>query len=349
MRKRILIAGAGVSGLTAAIKLALANFDVTIYEKRNEVVESATHTSVIRNYSIPNMDAIEEFKRIGVNINPESRIHKVIKVSPNYYSHVEGDTIYYTFGRGNIPNSLEKQLFSKAIKSGVNFKFGVTNIKNVDIVATGYKNEPNIKAYGENYLNANVEDETVYLFYNDEFAPKGYLCVIPSKRDCTTILSVTFDTSIDFNQLQRIYTRAIEKNKLLKFLLIGADSIQTVIGGGYYNIDPISDCEKNGVLYVGEAGGFQDASRGFGIRYAILTGALAAESIIKGKDYRKMLKDYFKEEFNENYKRRIIFNHFNNENYDEMIKELGKTTTLNEYIFHRKKYHTTYFPIHSKF
>ena len=40
---------------------------------------------------------------------------------------------------------------------------------------------------------------------------------------------------------------------------------------------------KGGMLYVGECAGFQDALAGFGMRYALLSGHLAATSLLAGK------------------------------------------------------------------
>ena len=44
-------------------------------------------------------------------------------------------------------------------------------------------------------------------------------------------------------------------------------------------------------IYVGESAGFQDALWGFGIRFAVLSGYLAAESIIHNKNYDQLVAD----------------------------------------------------------
>jgi hypothetical protein len=45
---------------------------------------------------------------------------------------------------------------------------------------------------------------------------------------------------------------------------------------------------KAGARYVGEAAGFQDYLFGLGIRYALTSGALAAKSILEGRDYDEL-------------------------------------------------------------
>jgi flavin-dependent dehydrogenase len=51
---------------------------------------------------------------------------------------------------------------------------------------------------------------------------------------------------------------------------------------------------KGRVYYVGEAAGFQDPFRGFGMNYALESGYLAAKALLEGKDYDRMWKEQFK-------------------------------------------------------
>ena len=50
---------------------------------------------------------------------------------------------------------------------------------------------------------------------------------------------------------------------------------------------------SGGVLLAGEAAGFQDALWGFGIRYALLSGCLAARALLSGADYDRLWKRRF--------------------------------------------------------
>jgi flavin-dependent dehydrogenase len=335
--KKISIVGAGISGLSAAIKLAEADFDVTVYEKQ-ELNSAPTHTSVIRNYAIPSIDALEEIRNFGIVICPNHSISKVIKVSPNFYATVKGEKTYYSFQRGNHPNSLEKQLFDIATKKGVTFEYGNSNVKNYDIVAKGHKQIANIIGYGKEYRDVTIEKDTVYLFYDNEISPQGYLCVIPSKDLITTVLSVSFGSKINFNDLKTKFDNAVQNNKILKDLLKDASQkIEPIYGYSFYKHNPILTCNKNGVKYIGDAGGFQDASRGFGIRYAILTGIFAAQSIITGIDYNILLKQYFGDEFLQNHIRRKIFNTYTNNDYDIMIQRMGKTLSIQQYVSMTRK------------
>ena len=54
--------------------------------------------------------------------------------------------------------------------------------------------------------------------------------------------------------------------------------------GGYGNVRLPRTAMQGGHPVIGEHAGFQDALAGFGIRYAIRSGVLAARSILAGGD-----------------------------------------------------------------
>ncbi len=53
---------------------------------------------------------------------------------------------------------------------------------------------------------------------------------------------------------------------------------------------PSNSYKEGDRLLIGERGGFQDYLFGFGMRYAFLSGHLAAQSIIQGTDYESLIK-----------------------------------------------------------
>jgi flavin-dependent dehydrogenase len=55
--------------------------------------------------------------------------------------------------------------------------------------------------------------------------------------------------------------------------------------GGYGNMRLPTTAMQGGHPVIGEQAGFQDALAGFGIRYAIRSGVLAAQCILDGGDY----------------------------------------------------------------
>ena len=234
------------------------------------------------------------------------------------------------FERGQFfENSLEKQLLAHALNNSVEVIYK-NSVNSADIIAIGpEKINANIFGYGRIY-DGIIND--AILFYNNDYAPKGYVCVLPSK-DKFQILSVSFDRN-EFATLEKRFEKAIEQNKILKDLINDNKFIRNIGGIGNYFINPVG--YKNGKYYVGEAGGFQDASRGFGVWYAILTGYMAAQSIIEKKDYNKTWRKELLKELNDSIKRRDAFNKLNNKDFDDMVRNMGQEITLKSYKKQRK-------------
>jgi len=67
--------------------------------------------------------------------------------------------------------------------------------------------------------------------------------------------------------------------------LVGFDIRQARFrgGAGNFSLPPTAYRDRNPV--VGEAAGLQDALAGFGMRHAMLSGVLAARSLMDGTDY----------------------------------------------------------------
>jgi flavin-dependent dehydrogenase len=267
---------------------------------------------------------------MGIYLSPSAKIKKVIRYSPSGFTSetISKDRpIFYMFERGELSgNSLEQQLLSQAQENNVEIIYNTT-VNDADIIATGPR-KIDIFGYGKIY-EGNIEN--VIIFYNNNYAPKGYLCVLPSGNKFQ-IMSVTFDKN-EFKLLPKRFLTAIKKDRVLKELTKNHEEIKKVVGVGNY-FYPVG--YKNGKYYVGEAGGFQDAARGFGLWYAILTGYLAAKSIIEKIDYNELWKEKLLKEIENGFERRKIFNTLTNKDFDKIIRELGEKIELKNYLKVRK-------------
>ena len=72
-------------------------------------------------------------------------------------------------------------------------------------------------------------------------------------------------------------------------------------------------------IYVGEATGFQDCYFGFGMKYAFLSGYLAAKSIIEEKDYDKLWKECFLAQMKSSLVSRFLFERLGNKGYEKFL------------------------------
>ncbi len=343
MVKMIKIAGAGISGLTAAINLARNGYDVIVYEKDKSF--SRDNICAVRNYDL-SMDAIKEFEKCGVNVKPHSETKRVIKFSPNHSIEEEGEkTIFYIFERGPGENSMENQLLKEAKDLGVRVVMGrPVDEENVDIVATGGR-RMDIFAYGHIYSGLNVPKNTAYIIYDDLYAPKGYIYILTANGK-TVIVSVSFEKK-KFRYLPANFSIFLRKNEFVRKMVGKKETVSKISGFGNYDI--VNTAKEDGRYYVGERGFFMDASKGFGIRYAIMTGHLAAKAITDGLDYNRLWKKVLKEELERNLKRRILLNKFTNKDYDLMLKKIGSKVDIEGYIRETrklKKHIDLFFPLY---
>ncbi|MEM7826775.1 MAG: NAD(P)/FAD-dependent oxidoreductase [Candidatus Aenigmatarchaeota archaeon] len=323
----IKVLGAGPAGLTAAITLAKANENVVVYERGNRPkpnFQIAVHS--FRNYG-REYNTAEKLEKI-VKLPEMKKIYKVFKFSPSLRMSeiISKKPIFYTFLRGNDKRSLESVLLDEAKKLGAEFHFNKTiPEKEANIIATGAKRIDGI-AFGYHYCDLNIED-AIYLFYDNRYAPHGYAYILPYTKNSGDVVTTIFCSSPDYGKIREYFTKLIKENEIISDAIKGATKVCEVSGYGNFNI-PFSAL-NHGKLYVGEAAEFQDASKGFGVKFAILSGYLAAKSIINNENYDVLWKKELLDDLVYYFKRRIIYQGKTNEDFEKDILE-GRITKENE-------------------
>jgi flavin-dependent dehydrogenase len=283
------ILGAGPSGLTAAINLAKAGYDVDVYETRPDTGKRF-HGDVqgLENWSNP-ANVIDELAamNIEVNFDCDPLRHLILtNGTKQRTSHYPDDRpLCYLVKRGTLSGSLDQGLKAQALAAGVNIYFGQTLPEyEADIVATGPISKEQFAVDKGIVFETNHEDVNVFLL-NDEAAYKGYsYLLITNGYGC--LCTVLFDR---FSQLNACY-EASERifKEMLPFDVINP---QPVAGIGCFSTK--NRFRQGDTLYVGEAAGIQDFLWGFGIRTAVQSGYLAADCLINGRDYAAVAKAFF--------------------------------------------------------
>lgn len=335
MVQPVRIAGAGLAGLTAALVLARAGRFVEVFERKaRPLPSSGPHTEAIRNYR--GVDARDELRSVQFDVEPFATVSRTIRRSPCFENQIEGPA-HYLFLRGREENTVDQILYRRAKEAGVEFHFGKEVApEDVDIAATGPPpGEFNILGAGYTFTaeGSSLDRETAYALFDNDIAPAGYLAITPGDR-FHSIYSVSWK-EFDFDRLMERTTAAFEL-PWVKSILGSSRWVGRIRGVAYYAKDPISTAVRGDTLYVGEAGGFQDAVAGFGFRYAAMTGGLAARAILEGQDYRDLLTSTFGREFLDSYAFRDQLNHATNADYDRMVAGLGERLSLNEYVRRRE-------------
>ena len=336
-RKRPLtILGAGASGLSTAITLARNDIDVQVFEKEAHAGGRFKYDfQCLRTFEKGQSDPLQEFKQLGIMIKPYKKIQRIIRLSRSYsFEVVSAKTpLYYLVSRGKNHTSLDSQLTRQALQYGVDIVYN-SNVKHetIDIIATGPPKADSI-GYGEIYEDAHIDD-TVYVFLDTQYSPHGYLCILPGENPGEAeIMNGTCDPTLDMHTLKSLYERALQDNEVLRRILDGATRKSVQSGIGCYTL--VDSPYINSQYYVGEAAGLQDASAFFGIRYAVISGYLAASSILTGTEYARLITQTFGNQLNFERKRSEVFKTVTNERLDKMfqsiVQQFGHELTVEEY------------------
>ncbi len=335
MGGRITVAGAGLAGLFAALRIARAGHDVEILDVKSRIAPSSgPHTEALRDYV--GGEALEDLKHHGFDLEPFGSIETTVRKSESFENVLRGRA-YHLFLRGREPETVDQELYRRCEDAGVTFTFGTkfgSDVK-ADIVATGPPpGSFNVLGAGFTFSadGSNLDQQTAYALLDNNVAPGGYLVVTPG-IEYHSIYSVAWG-ELDHDRLLKMAEAGASK-PWVKDILGSSRRIGRIYGKAYFAPDPTSNAERGGTRYVGEAGGFQDAIAGFGFRYAVLTASLAADSIIEGKSYSALLRKTFGEEFAAAYAVRKKLDAFTNADFDRLVQSMGPSMTVDEYRQHR--------------
>jgi len=279
--KPIVILGAGLSGLTAAINLARKGYDVDVYERNGDVgMRFDGDIQGLENWS-EKKDVLEELKEMNIEISfdcdPFSKITLTNCSKTREISFVR--PLFYSVKRGAFCGTIDYGLKVQASKLGVNLHFQRTlSEKEADIVATGpatWKIPGIVKGV---VFNTDAADTAIAVF-NNKLAFKGYSYLLIIKKYgcmCTVVLGELGRVDDCFEKTKEFFVKKFD-------LKLG--SIKQVVGVGSFSL---KSAKKKTSLYVGEAAGLQDFLGGFGMRFAITSGYLAAQSLIENREYGRI-------------------------------------------------------------
>lgn len=315
---KVLISGAGLAGLSAAINLAKEGYEVNVYEK-NKDVGCRFHGDLqgLENWSEKD-DILSEIKKMSIDINfdcdPFNEITATNGIKTNEITNLK-KPLYYLVKRDNADKSIDFSLKEQALDAGVNIHFEkIINEQDADIVATGPILKNVVGVVKGTTFKTDLKDTATVLF-NNEAAFKGYSYLLVTKGyGCMS--SVLLD---NFNKADACFRKTKEVfSNLYKFNM---EEPRNCGGIGCFSIK--GRYKKGKTLYVGEAAGLQDLFLGFGMRYALTSGFLAAKSIINHEDYGIMVKSCFEGKLKAGVVNRYLWEKFNRNNYSLAVNNFN--------------------------
>jgi flavin-dependent dehydrogenase len=313
------IIGAGPAGLTAAINLKHAGIDVVVHEQNNDAgLRFNGDFQGLENWSTKE-DTIEFLSSVCLSVNflckPYSEL-TVITPSGREQLVKSPRPLFYLVERGVTEASLDQGLKQQAIAAGVRIIWNdkVEEVREgKTVVATGPKAAD---AIAKGIVFSTSHEDAAITFVDNRIAPKAYayLLINSGKATFATCLFV------DFKNERSYFEKAFDR--MQKLVQIDVRSPREF--GGFVNFFFKPATKGNRFWYVGESAGFQDGLWGFGMRYAMMSGYLAAQSIITGRSYESLVQKYIEKMLEVSVADRLIFSLLGNRGYEKALSILDK-------------------------
>ena len=275
----ITVVGAGPAGLACAIVLARGGRKVLVREWK-ATVGHRFHDDFqgLDNWSSA-LDCLEELAASGVAPEFErTPVHETTAFDSAGKAHEirSARPLYYLLRRGPAAGSLDRGLLAQAEAEGVEFRFNdrVRRTEGPTILAAGPRRADVIAA---GYLFETDHDDGSWFSIDQKLAPGGYayLLVHEGRGTLASCMFTKFNRQAHHVGLASAFfaeKTGVEMRDARKFGGYGSWSVgQPPVQGGH----PV----------IGEQAGFQDALAGFGLRYAMGSGILAARCLLEGLDY----------------------------------------------------------------
>jgi len=322
MKKEIKIIGAGISGLTAGINLAKAGYKVKIFEKNN-VVGKRFHNDYqgIENW-VYDEDSLDCLKRINLDFNfdyyPVDNLNIIDPQGKNNGVQFKKN-VFYLVRRGTAERTLDQGLYKQAIKSGAEIIFNSPkdHRRFGDIVAQGYFPDQFIDPIAVGYtFKTNISDQS-WAIVDDRVAPDGYAYLLVANGSATLAVCMFRDYPKSREYLKRAY-KIFQKH-------VNFDIKEKSFFSGTSNVFIMEKATFNQRLYVGEAAGFMDGMWGFGMKYALISGYLAAQSIIENKNYEKLWRKNIFSQLKASLVNRWYYKMLNKKSYEFIIEKMRQS------------------------
>lgn len=311
------IVGAGPAGLAAALYLARVGLKPVVFEQAEDVGAAIDGTlQCLENWSSEE-DVMALLASLGIAINfrcdpvsastfygPEHQPHEITATRP----------LFYQVGRGSGVGTLDRGMKEQALAAGVEIRFGERVEQSQAarvIVATGARTaDAHVKqmVFETSYQNACIG------FLDDRLAPGGHASLLINDGRAT-LSSWCFDKTAPMDIRLAQTLDAVRRE-------LGLDVRTPRHIQGIVNFSMAPPWVRNDRLYfVGGRAGFQDALWGFGLRYALLSGILAARAIVMGEDYDDLCRRFIVPVQEVSLANRIIFSQLGHDGYEWVLRQ----------------------------
>lgn len=328
------IAGAGPAGLAAAITLAQAGRKVLVHETQKEVGHRfGGDFQGLENWTTEE-DALTVLKTLGITTGFTAMpCHNGTVFDPTGkpYEIKSDDSLFYLIERGPGPGTLDTALLKQAQTLGIEVRFNsrLRHVAGEAILAAGPRAADAI-AVGYHFETDMADG--YWAICDNELAPQGYayLLVMNGRG---TVKSCMFS---GFKQEKLYLQRTMEAFERL----VGLEMRNPQSHGGSGNFRIPSSAYSGPHPLVGEQAGFQDTLWGFGMRLAISSGVLAAQSLLTGENYDRLWQRQLKPQMETSVVNRVLYGLAGNHGYGWFLGQLVSRPNLRESL--RRQYQASW-------
>lgn len=294
---KIAIIGAGVAGLACAHECERLGVTADLYERNDDVGWPWMSVDVwLSHIERKGPDIIEYLKDdFGIYIRPVSPCKKIIIKSPGREAVIQGN-LGYLVPKGTIENSFEKQI-KHALRSTSIIYNKTCDFKELSgkydyvVVATG--NDAAARELGvwedfgqvhviEALVTGTFDESATTVFFNTKYFGSGYGRIVPLRPNQAMV------------GLANIGAGEFDKDRLFALFLKeeGLSNLEIVfkVSQPEYSNGRVKKCRVGNILLAGRAAGLVERFMGFGDVNAVISGVLAARSMIKNMDYEALIK-----------------------------------------------------------
>ncbi|HEY3475246.1 MAG TPA: FAD-dependent oxidoreductase [Anaerolineales bacterium] len=322
----IRIAGAGLSGLSAAICLAQRGHRVEVFEKNAESGQTRhADWDAIENWTTEE-DFLACLAQWGIQPTYEYRAPSSFEVyDPKgdcYQVHLQRP-FFYLLKRGVEHGSIEQALKAQALEYGVTIHYSRASVKDeVDIWAAGARSAGFFLGTGITFRTSHPD--LVAGLVDTLAAPKAYAYLVIVDGFATLSVVLTQD----FKQARTYLDHCIQRFRARKSFDM-RDIKRTSGFGGLVSAfwQPASLR-----ITVGEAAGLQDFLWGFGIRHAMHSGYLAARALHEGLDYSRLIGHEIQPLVRASLINRMFYDRVGNRAYTALIRHFAASRDLSSSI-----------------